>query len=390
MADIFISYKREERESARRVAEALEAYGFSVWWDGDLLPGEQYRTVTLEILDTCRAAIVLWSARSAVSGWVLDEAQRAMSKGKLIPVRIEGFTDYPLGFGQLHAHDLAAWDGDPAATAFLPVVSAVERLVGRKREMRPQEAPPSPPAPAELDREIGFWRGVHESRDPADLQAYLDRFGEASLFGELARRRLAALKAAHDGGVGRADKALTREPAPPPKPKPTRTPAARPAPTPTVQAGPAAKPGWPARLAAVVAVALLAPLATFPIGWLMDGRKVDDALDELFEGYGAPGFYVMVAVGVGVLFLADWAAGRMIARGAPKAARPLLVVGAPVLLVLVLLLAAGGGGRAAVAGVLWVAAAGAMLLWMRRRQAAGAADPGGAQAGAIARPEPLP
>ncbi len=40
MADVFISYKREDRELAERLAHALEQLGFDVWWDFDLLAGD--------------------------------------------------------------------------------------------------------------------------------------------------------------------------------------------------------------------------------------------------------------------------------------------------------------------------------------------------------------
>ncbi len=39
MSDIFISYAREDREIAGRLAGALEAAGWSVWWDSKLRAG---------------------------------------------------------------------------------------------------------------------------------------------------------------------------------------------------------------------------------------------------------------------------------------------------------------------------------------------------------------
>jgi hypothetical protein len=58
----------------------------------------------------------------------LDEAQRALDRGVLVPVHLEKIGAYPLGFGQVHAHDLTAWDGDAEHAAFKPVVAAVRRL----------------------------------------------------------------------------------------------------------------------------------------------------------------------------------------------------------------------------------------------------------------------
>ena len=187
MTDVFISYKREERERAARVAEALGGRGYSVWWDAEILPGEQYRAVTLQILDSCRAAIVIWSPASMVSNWVLDEAQRALDRGVLVPVHLEPISGYPLGFGQLQAHNLIGWDGGADDQKFRPVLAAIGRLAGPSLSL----AKPSRSA-QQAEAEIAFWRGVQDSRDRADLETYLERYADG-LFADLARRRLAAL-----------------------------------------------------------------------------------------------------------------------------------------------------------------------------------------------------
>jgi hypothetical protein len=203
MSDIFISYKREERDQARQLAEALGARGYSVWWDAEILPGEQYRAVTLEILENCAAALVIWSPRSTGSNWVLDEAQRALDRGVLVPVHLEPIRAYPLGFGQVHAHNLVGWSGSVDDAKFQPVLAAVERLVGHGGQRRP-----APQTPQEAEAEVAFWRGVQDSRDPDDLQAYLDRYSEG-LFADLARRKLAAL---HDTAKPKAPRKRRRAP----------------------------------------------------------------------------------------------------------------------------------------------------------------------------------
>jgi TIR domain len=42
MSDIFISDKREEQAIARKLADALENKGWSVWWDPKLRAGEHF------------------------------------------------------------------------------------------------------------------------------------------------------------------------------------------------------------------------------------------------------------------------------------------------------------------------------------------------------------
>ena len=41
MADIFISYASKDRPTAKRLADAVEAMGWSVWWDYQHIRGDQ-------------------------------------------------------------------------------------------------------------------------------------------------------------------------------------------------------------------------------------------------------------------------------------------------------------------------------------------------------------
>jgi hypothetical protein len=45
MSDIFISYKREEQATARKLADALESQGWIVWWDPRLRVAEIFDDV---------------------------------------------------------------------------------------------------------------------------------------------------------------------------------------------------------------------------------------------------------------------------------------------------------------------------------------------------------
>ncbi len=100
MADIFISYTREDVSYAERLAAALEAAGVSVWWDRSLRNGSAYHVDIEAEIDRARRVIVLWSERSRVRHWVLDEATAAQEAGKLAPVVIDGRP--PLGFRSFH------------------------------------------------------------------------------------------------------------------------------------------------------------------------------------------------------------------------------------------------------------------------------------------------
>jgi len=59
MADKFLSYANEDRETAGRLADVLEAAGFSVWWDRRIPAGRTWRTALEEALQGMRCLIVL-------------------------------------------------------------------------------------------------------------------------------------------------------------------------------------------------------------------------------------------------------------------------------------------------------------------------------------------
>jgi hypothetical protein len=134
MADIFISYKREDRPFAERISIALEQLGFDVWFDFELLSGDKYRQVIREVINKCSAAIVLWSERAVESDFVMDEASHAKAQGKLCPARIDN-VELPFGFGQVHTDDLADWAGELSHPGFQALVRAVEVRVGRKAKL---------------------------------------------------------------------------------------------------------------------------------------------------------------------------------------------------------------------------------------------------------------
>jgi hypothetical protein len=128
--DIFLSYKREDEKLAARLAKALEAEGFSVWWDRSLLPAESWRDQIQVALDAASVTIVIWTQESAGSNgdFVRDEASQAKSRGRLVPVVMEK-TRLPLGFGELQAIDLVGWKGSRSSPFFRDLVAAAKAKI---------------------------------------------------------------------------------------------------------------------------------------------------------------------------------------------------------------------------------------------------------------------
>ena len=138
MADIFISYASPDRERARRVAERLEARGYSVWWDRTIPPGRVFDEVIQEALNASKCVIVLWSGESVRSNWVKTEASEAMSQGKLVPALIESVVP-PIEFKRVQAANLTDWSGNDADGEFSNLVASVEGRLRSGPGARPRQ-----------------------------------------------------------------------------------------------------------------------------------------------------------------------------------------------------------------------------------------------------------
>jgi hypothetical protein len=111
MADIFLSYKREDRDKVRPLVEALQAQGWSVWWDTRIGVGETWDKVIETELAAAKCVVVVWSRRSVDSRWVRSEAHEGLERGCLVPVIIEGAKP-PLAFKLVQSTDLTHRRGE--------------------------------------------------------------------------------------------------------------------------------------------------------------------------------------------------------------------------------------------------------------------------------------
>lgn len=131
MADIFVSYKAEDRRRIKPLVEALQGEGFSVWWDEQIGGGAAWRQTIEDELNAAKCVIVVWSKRSVgpEGTFVQDEATRAQQRHVYIPVLIDK-VHLPLGFGETQALPLTAWHGNRSDPHYHAVLAAVRRNVG--------------------------------------------------------------------------------------------------------------------------------------------------------------------------------------------------------------------------------------------------------------------
>jgi hypothetical protein len=131
MSDIFISYKREEQAIARKLANALESEGWTVWWDPKLRAGEHFDDVIEKALNEAKCITVLWSELSVKSRYIRDEATYALEKGKLFPVKIEN-VEVPFRFRGVQTLRLIGWDGSKEFSEFRRLVDDMATILGRR------------------------------------------------------------------------------------------------------------------------------------------------------------------------------------------------------------------------------------------------------------------
>ena len=124
MADIFISYASEDSERAHTLAGALEAHGWSVWWDRKIITGASFDQVIEQELEAAKCIVVLWSKNSTSSEWVKNEAAMAVERGVLLPAMIDR-VKLPLEFRRKQTADMVGWDGDLSHRGFQALCDGV-------------------------------------------------------------------------------------------------------------------------------------------------------------------------------------------------------------------------------------------------------------------------
>ena len=137
MSDIFIGYARRDRETIEKLAAAIEAAGYSVWWDRNIVGGAEFSRDIERELDAARAVVIAWSSDAGASPWVKDEAAVARDQGKLVPIALDQEIP-PMGFRQYQAVDFSRWNGKPDH----PAIDDLRRAI----EARLDGAEPDPPA----------------------------------------------------------------------------------------------------------------------------------------------------------------------------------------------------------------------------------------------------
>jgi adenylate cyclase len=147
MADVFISYARADKARVAPLVKAIEAKGWSVWWDPEISPGQEFDDQIDAELMSAKAVLVVWTPASVTSRWVRGEARDAADRNVLVPVRFEQ-ARLPIDVRAIHTTDMDGWNGDAASAPAQACLHALATMIAQSARTEAAEAK-AEAAPAE-------------------------------------------------------------------------------------------------------------------------------------------------------------------------------------------------------------------------------------------------
>jgi hypothetical protein len=152
MPDFFLSYSRSDKRLAAELVKTCAEAGCEFWWDSRLLPGVFFRSVVNRRIESARAVVALWTIRSAISPWVVSEAEHGHQLMKLLnvcgpdfpheripkPFSVYETLDWPdlqtlpqilrLGYFGLHVEPDQTWADVRPAASDIPFLEILDEL----------------------------------------------------------------------------------------------------------------------------------------------------------------------------------------------------------------------------------------------------------------------
>jgi len=153
-ADVFISYKRQERSEIGAIAERLGELKLRVWFDADMRSGSAFDREIDRQVRAAKAVLVCWSPGAVESDWVRAESAIGRQRGVLAAALVKE-CDLPPPFNLVHADDLRAGIG-PENQEWLNLLERIGVLVGRPG-LAAYEAMGANPARAHLGEWIAMF-----------------------------------------------------------------------------------------------------------------------------------------------------------------------------------------------------------------------------------------
>ena len=139
MADVFVSYARVDKARVAPVVAAIESKGWTVWWDPDITPGQEFDDQIDAEITAALAVLVVWTPTSVASRWVRGEAREAAERGVLVPVRFDQ-ARLPMDVRAIHTTDLDGWGENAAGPQAQEFLRALGTHIARAQAARPAKS----------------------------------------------------------------------------------------------------------------------------------------------------------------------------------------------------------------------------------------------------------
>lgn len=153
MAQVFVGYRRVDKDVVDGLVKALEAEGFSVFWDHLIVAGDDWHHELDDRIKDAKACLIIWSNNVTIDSPVLTEADHGHQQGKLIIAALDPNVALPLRLKQVQYVDLSPgrlgeatyWRHDPsrydwsAHPNFKNLIDGLLRKVGKPQAQKDRE-----------------------------------------------------------------------------------------------------------------------------------------------------------------------------------------------------------------------------------------------------------
>jgi len=179
MADVFISYARDDSARAQLLKERLEALGLAVFFDvdGGIDAGDSFPERIASAVIGSKAVLACWTPHALTRPWVRRECFMARELNKLVPVALDRLTAIDLkGFIDASYEDLADLGDKDRHFGWSRTLAALAQKIDAWAEANPDD----PDASATIDRGATVRRAAHEARQGLTLAAQTAGAGHGS------------------------------------------------------------------------------------------------------------------------------------------------------------------------------------------------------------------
>ncbi len=185
--DIFVSYKREERDIALSVSRAIQNSGYSVVTDLNVQNADDFDETIDLMIGAAKLVVVLWTPMATKSRWVRKEASEAERLGKYFGVVVKSVEpeDLPLSVRTNQFLDISK---NTPSGDFFQLTQEIGRIVGPPSFNAKEAVSRS----ATLNGDLEFFQVANAVDDVSGYKAYLRVYPKGN-FVEAARNRIRAL-----------------------------------------------------------------------------------------------------------------------------------------------------------------------------------------------------